>query len=84
VSAHAQKVSGAKSANERQKAPSTKACSTKIEIVKCEAIQHNASLKFSPSVIFRLSQRRYSTISAKALASQIDRLCREVGPGSTF
>jgi hypothetical protein len=42
VSAHPQKVSGAKSANERQKAPSTNACSTKTEIVKCGAIQHSA------------------------------------------
>lgn len=56
MSAHLQKVNGAKSANERQEAPSTNACSMKTEIVKCGAIQHSASLKFSPSVIFRLSQ----------------------------
>jgi hypothetical protein len=53
VNAHPQKVSGAKSANERQKAPSINACSMKTEIVKCGAIQHSAkSRKFSPSVIF--------------------------------
>lgn len=46
MKAHLQKASGAKSANERQKAPSTNACSTKTEIVKCGAIQHSASRKF--------------------------------------
>jgi len=41
--------SEAKSANERQDTPSNSACSPKIEIVICGAIQHSAQMKF-PSV----------------------------------
>jgi hypothetical protein len=52
VSAHPQKVSGAKSANERQEAPSTNACSVKNGIVKCGAIQHSATEGFHHQLFF--------------------------------
>ena len=55
MNASPQKVAGAKSANERQDAPSINACSAKTEIVKCGAIQHSATEVFTISN-FRLSQ----------------------------